>query len=160
MEISVMVEQLKSEKTSLGQTLSERNTEMNQLRFRIGVLEKEIQALKDKHDAISMAIESLELVNDSKNPVEISERPVPEFIRLKNSKDTPVAEKKPKQHSRKARRIGKFDAKGVKIGEYSSITKAAKDFGWNNVSITKYIENNSKEKQIRLRGYYLEFLVA
>jgi uroporphyrinogen decarboxylase len=61
---------------------------------------------------------------------------------------------------RKAKKVGKFDPMGVKIGEYSSVNQCAKDFGWNNGSMKKYIETNSKDKQIRLRGYYLEYLVA
>ena len=65
-----------------------------------------------------------------------------------------------KQNSRKPRKIGKFDPNGKKIGEWASINKASKDFGWSNAAMTKYIASTSKEKQIQLRGYYLGYLAA
>ena len=164
MELSSMVAQLKEEEFSIAKTLKERNEEANAVRFRLGVLEAEINKLNDKHAAIKMAVESLELVKDDSNPViteEPAERPVPEFIRLKQeaekAKDTVPAEK---SHSRKPRKIGKYDPNGKKIGEYPSITQAAKAFGWGNVPMAKYVENESKEKQIKLRGFYLKFIAA
>ena len=164
MELSLMVAQLKAEESSIAKTLKERNEEANAVRFRLGVLEAEINKLNDKHAAIKMAVESLELVKDDSNPViteEPAERPVPEFIRLKQeaekAKDTVPAEK---SHSRKPRKIGKYDPNGKKIGEYPSITQAAKAFGWGNVPMAKYVENESKEKQIKLRGFYLKFIAA
>lgn len=164
MELSLMVAQLKEEEASIAKTLKERNEEVNAVRFRLGVLEAEINKLNDKHAAIKMAVESLELVKDDSNPViteEPAERPVPDFIRLKQeaekAKDTVPAEK---SHSRKPRKIGKYAPNGKKIGEYPSITQAAKAFGWGNVPMAKYVENESKEKQIKLRGFYLKFIAA
>ena len=164
MEISLMVSQLKAEENSVAKILKEKNEEANAIRFRLGVLDAEIRKLNDKHDAIKMAIESLELVKDDSNPV-ITEkpenRPVPEFIRLKQEAEKAKTEVKTgKSHNRRPKRVGKYDPNGKKIGEWSSINMAAKDFGWCNGSMKKYIENTGKDKQIRLRGYYLEYIAA
>lgn len=160
MEISTMVSQLKTEEESISRTLETKNAEANALRFQLGILEAEIRKLKDRYDAMKNASEYLELVKDDGDPVVVDERPIPEFIKRRQMEDKPAVNVVAKTHSRKAKRIGKFDPNGKKIAEYSSINKAAKEFGWNNVAMSEYIKNTAKEKQIRLRGYYLEFLAA
>lgn len=151
MEISVMVSTLKTEINSIEKELPEKKTEANALRLKLGAVESEIQKLTDKHEALRMALDALELVRDV--PAQVPS-PAPTQVAVKK------VEVKNIHHSRKARKIGKFDPHGKKIGEFTSITKAAKEFGWNNTSMTKYIENTGKDKQIRLRGYYLQFIAA
>ena len=153
MEISLMVSQLKSEEEEISKTLSDKTHAANSLRLQLGAIEMEIKKLKDRYDAIHMAVDSLELVNDD----------VPVKKEMKIAEQTKVftpTKVSVNAHSRKAKRIGKFTPNGTQIGEYASINKAAKAFGWNNASMSKYIENTSKEKQIRIRGFYLKFLAA
>lgn len=150
MDISLMVSQLKNEIAPLEKSIADKKQEIKTLRLRIGALEMEMQKETDTYDAMKMALDALELIPGNN---------VPEV------KPEPVWQAKPlsvevKTNIRKAKKVGKFDPTGVKIGEYSSVNQCAKDFGWNNGSMKKYIETNSKDKQIRLRGYYLEYLVA
>lgn len=158
MDISLMVSQLKNEIAPLEKSIADKKQEIKTLRLRIGALEMEMQKETDTYDAMKMALDALELIPGNHVPV-IKQDPVPE------AKSEPVWQAKPlsvevKTNIRKAKKVGKFDPQGVKIGEYSSVNQCAKDFGWNNGSMKKYIETNSKDKQIRLRGYYLEYLVA
>ena len=149
MGISMMVSQLKQEVAPIDQSLTDKKVELNRLKLTIGALEMEIKRLNDKSTALHMAIDALDLVSD--------EPPAEKKV------STPPAEKSSTHHtsySRKPKRIGKFDPKGQKIGEYASLNQCASAFGWTNCSMKKYIENTGKEKQIRLRGYYLEYLAA
>ena len=159
MEISVMITELKNESVSIARTLRVRQDEANTLRDRLHTLDAEIQSMTDRYDALKMAIDSLELVH-----------PVPAFVAKTETPDPApatvtvpvVSEKKVGNghHSRVGIRIGKYDPKGKKIGEYCSINRAAKLYGWSNAAMKKYIKETTKEKQIKLRGYYLEFIAA
>ena len=153
MELSVMVAQLKEESESITKVLTDKTRMANSLRKQLAQIETEIKSLTDRHDAIRMAVDSLELISDGKSGEK--EAVVPEQTKVQINE--PV---KARMHSRKPKKIGKFTPNGTKIGEFSSINKAAKAFGWNNTSMSKYIENTSKEKQIRIRGFYLQFLAA
>lgn len=155
MEISLMVAQLKSDAKSLSDTiakeLEEKKVEANTLRLQLGVVEEEIRKLSDYHEAVRMTSDSLALVGDDA------------VQKLPEKKDVPVARADDPHnihHSRKPKKIGKFDPKGVKIGEYPSINQAAKDLGWGHVSMAKYLATVDREKQIRLRGFYLEYIAA
>ena len=154
MEISFMVAQLKSDAKSLSDTIAKeleaKKIEANTLRLQLGVVEEEIRKLSDYHEAIHMTSDSLALVGE-------------DTVRNLPAKDVPVARNDDPHnihHSRKPKKIGKFDANGVKIGEYPSINQAAKALGWGHVSMAKYLNTVDKDKQIRLRGYYLEFIAA
>ena len=147
MEISLMVSQLKAESDSILSVLNEKKERADTFRAQLEVLDLEIRGLQDRYDAVHMAYEALETVTDV--PAE---------------KSAPVAEPEPVpepvKYSRRPKKIGQFDAKGKKIAEFVSINQAAKAFGWNNTSMSKYIQNVGKDKQIRLRGFYLEFIAA
>ena len=150
MDISLMVSQLKNEIAPLEKSISDKKQEIKNLRLRIGALEMEMQKDADTYEAMKMALDALEMIPGDRMP---------------EVKPEPVLVAKPlrveiKTNIRKAKKVGKFDPQGVKIGEYSSVNQCAKDFGWNNSSMKKYIENTGKDKQIRLRGYYLEYIAA
>lgn len=151
MEISSMVEEIKKELLTASRMLEHKKDDQAQIHKRLASLEKEILWLTDRVEGLKMAADALELVETSKEGDKQPEKPVAEAAR-------PVVHNI--HHSRLPKRIGKFDPKGKKIAEYASINKAAKEFGWNNASLAKYIENVSKDKQIRLRGYYLQFIAA
>ena len=153
MELSRMVVELKSEAEAIAKDIESKKSTEKSLRLQLGALEIDIKNQNDRYEAIRMAIDSLELINDGKSQM----------------KDMKIAEKTSvcsvnckthTAHSRKPKKIGKFDSNGSKLCEYASINQAAKVFGWNNTSMTKYIESTSKEKQIRIRGYYLQFITA
>lgn len=144
MELAIMVSQLKNEAEVVMNEIKEKKAKQKSLQLQIAALDQEIQKISGKYDAINNAIDQLGGVCSECAPVGgIHAIRKPE---------------KPKGHSRKPRRIGKFDANGVKIGEYPSICQAAKVFGWGTVPLTRYIEGESREKQIKLRGFYLEFI--
>lgn len=146
MDISLMVAQMRTEAESMKKELEEKTNKEKSLQFQLCAIGTEIKALTEKYNAICAALGNLCKVCKEETPVGgVHAIKVPE---------------KHKSHSTKRRKIGKFDANGVKIGEYPSITQAAKAFGWGNVPMTKYVENESKEKQIRLRGFYLQFIAA
>ena len=154
MNVSSFISQIKPELDSIQKQIEANNTEMNRLRLSLGALEMETQRLTDTHDALRMALDALELVPADNSA---ATKPAPSTVFV----EKPAANaESAKSHSRKPKKIGKYDPKGVKIGEYSSLNKCAKDFGWSNSSMSKYIENTGKDKQIRLRGYYLEFIAA
>lgn len=155
MEISLMVAQLKSDAKSLADTISKeleaKKIEANTLRLQLGVIEEEIRKLSDYHEAVHMTHDSLALVGDDVAP------------RMPVKKDIPVSRVDDPHnihHSRKAKKIGKFDPNGVKICEYPSINQAAKVLGWGRASTAKYLTTVDKDKQIRLRGFYLEYIAA
>lgn len=147
MEISVVIDEFKSEAKSLCEKICVYDKEKSKIRERLAQIESELQPMVDRYEALKMNIESLELLASMDTPSRSNE---------------PVAEKKPKvakfHHSRMPKKIGKFDPRGKKIGEFPSINKAASAFGWSNTSMRKYIDTTSKEKQIRLRGFYLSFV--
>ena len=157
MEISVMISELKTEAITLGKTLRTKETEANNLRDRLHHLEEEIQTATDRYDAVRMAIDALELIVPTSNamkpdiPSHTASAIVPESDAVAD------AEPKKKGRPRIAKRVIKRDAKGVVIGEFSSINMAAKSFGWSHPSMQKYIECTSREKQVRLRGFSLEY---
>jgi len=146
MGISMMMAQMKTEAEAMKKELDEKAAREKSLQLQLGAISAEIKTLTEKYNAVRDAIARLGKVCEDEIPVGGAHA-----IKVEN---------KAKGHSTKPRRIGKFDPNGVKIGEYPSITQAAKAFGWSNLPMTKYIENESKEKQIRLRGFYLEFIAA
>lgn len=146
MEISLMIANMKTEAESMKKELEEKERAEKSLQLQLGVLSTEIKDLTEKYEAVSKALKSLAVVYKESAPVGGIHAIKP-------------AQKR-KGHSTSPRRIGKFDPNGVKIGEYPSITQAAKAFGWNNIPMTKYISDTPKDKQIRLRGFYLEFIAA
>lgn len=152
MELSLMVTELKNQMISIASDLKFKEEAAEKHRKLLVQLESEIAPLRDKYDALKMAVDALGLVPDTERPAVVEPCPVVPDPATKTISNL--------HHSRKPKRIGKFDPKGKKIGEYASITQAAKELGWNNTSMAKYVEGVSKDKQIRLRGYYLEFLAA
>ena len=151
MDISLMISQLKNEISPLEKSIEDKKQEIKSLRLRIGALEMQMQKDTDAYEAMKMALDALEMITVDRMPQEVKPEPVLVAKPLRVEVHTNI---------RKAKKVGKFDPHGVKIGEYSSVNQCAKDFGWNNGSMKKYIETNSKDKQIRLRGYYLEYLTA
>lgn len=146
MEISMMVAQMKTEAEAMKKELDEKTMRERSLQLQLGAISTEIRVLTEKYNAVRDALDRL-------GKVCVDDVPVGGVHAIK-------IEKKVKGHSTKPRRVGKFDPQGNKIGEFRSVCQAAKEFGWGNMPMTKYIENESKEKQIRLRGFYLEFIAA
>jgi hypothetical protein len=154
MEISAMINELKNESVSVVRSLRAKENEANAIRDRLHVLETEIQTMSDRYDALKMSVDSLELLQSTGTPRPVAETPAPVATPI----PLPVIkEQKKTRGPRAAKRVVKKDAKDKVIGEYSSINKAAKAFGWTHPSMQKYIECTSKEKQIRLRGFSLEY---
>ena len=149
MDINVILGEFKAEAKSLQEKLLAYEKEETKIRERLAVIQNERRPISDRYDALKMNIESLELLASLESP---RPEPVP----------TPATEEKPVAvklgHSRMPKKIGKYDPKGKKLAEFPSINKAASAFGWSNSSMRKYIDCTSKEKQIRLRGFYLEFV--
>ena len=146
MEISMMVAQLKSKAETVEAELNEKKKREKSLRLELGALEQEIKSMSDEHSALIGAIDKLKPVCKEVSPVGgIHAIKVPAKEKYHNTRPMP---------------IGKFDVNGNKIGEYRSVSQAAKEFGWANTPMKKYILSESKEKQIRIRGFYLEFLAA
>lgn len=153
MEISVILAEFKAEANELYKKIRAYEEEEEKIRERIAFIKKECRPMSDRYDALKMNIESLELLASLDAPsVKKEDTPTPE----------PDSEEKQKvarvSFSRMPKKIGKYDPKGKKLGEFPSINKAASAFGWSNSSMRKYIDCTSKEKQIRLRGFYLEFV--
>lgn len=146
MEISLMVAQMRTQAESIKKDLDEKTIKERSLQLQLGALGTEIKSLTEEYNAICAAIGNLSKVCKEETPV--------------GGVHAIKVEKKTIGHSTKPRPVGKFDPNGNKIGEFRSVSQAAKEFGWGNVPMTKYIENESKEKQIRLRGFYLEFIAA
>lgn len=146
MEISMMMAQLKSDAKSLSDEINKeletKQLEVNSLRLQLGALEQEIKQLTDYREALHMTADSLGLVSN--------EQPAPEQ----------KPEPKNIHHSRKPKKIGKYDPNGKKICEYHSINDAAKSLGWGYAPLVKYIKKVSKDSQIKLRGFYLEYIAA
>ena len=153
MEISVILAEFKAEANELYKKIRAYEEEEEKIRERIAFIQKERRPMSDRYDALKMNIESLELLASLDTSVAIPDQ---------EQKSVPVTEKKQKvakvSFSRMPKKIGKYDPKGKKLGEFPSINKAASAFGWSNSSMRKYIDCTSKEKQIRLRGFYLEFV--
>ena len=148
MAISSMITELRNESVSIANLLRPKQEEATKIRERLTVLDAEIHSLSDQFDAIRMAIDALELVC-----VNASREPAPE----------PVAEPElprtvDRHHSRVPKKIGKYDPKGRKIGEFPSVNQAAQQHGWSNHAMKKYIEETPRDKQIRIRGYYLDYV--
>lgn len=146
MEISMMMAQMKTEAEAMKKELDEKTARERSLQLQLGAISAEIKTLTEKYDAVRDALARLGKVCEDEIPV--------------GGAHAIKVEKKVKGHSTKPRRVGKFDPQGNKIGEFRSVLQAAKEFGWGNVPMTKYIENESREKQIKLRGFYLEFIAA
>ncbi len=146
MEISMMVAQLKTEAKTIEDKLDSKRKEETALRLSLAGVEQEIKDLNTKRDAVNAAINNLRSV-------------CPKTQEIGGAYAIRPAAKH-KSHSTKPRMIGKFDADGNKIGEFRSISEAAKTFGWGNTPMRKYIESENREKQIRLRGFYLAFIAA
>lgn len=146
MEISLMVAQLKTEAESIGSDLDAKKAREKALQLELGALDGEIKSLTEKYNAVLGAINQLKPV-------------CPEEISVGGAHAIKVPEKR-RGHSTTPRKIGKFDANGNKIGEYPSVCQAAKAFGWGNAPMKKYILTESRERQIRIRGFYLEFIAA
>ena len=144
MEISAMLAQFRSDANGLAgevaKQLDEKQLEAKRLRLQLGAIEEEIRKLTEYSGAIRKITESCGLLGD-------------------DAPETPVS-KHPVGHSRRPRRIGKYDPDGKKIGEYPSINQAAKALGWGHVAMAKYLNTVEKDKQIRLRGFYLEYIAA
>jgi len=154
MNVKQMVTDMRNESAKIYRMMDYKKDQLSQLTIRLTGLQREVQELTDQYDGLKMAIDALELAYAEKSPAPADE-PAPEPVA---EAQTPPAEKR--KFSRTPKKIGKFDPKGKKLGEYSSINQAAKAMGWTNNAVRKYIESTGKDKQIRLRGYYLEFLAA
>ena len=125
MEISVMIANLKAEATSL---------------------DERIRALTDRKEAVKMAIESLELLQSTDDPIAVVEE--------EKATEKPVRKTR---NPGKPKRVVQKDEKGTVLREYRSVNQAAKSFGWTYAAMTKYLNTTSREKQIKLRGYYLAY---
>lgn len=161
MEISAMVTELKNKAVNLANILQTKETEANSLRDRLHAIEEEIKPLADEFDAVKMAIDALSLVPSASVPVFVAEKQMLEAkidVPFEECKNENVAARK--NWSRQCKKIGKYNPKGKKIGEFPSINNAAKMFGWSNIAMKKYVEGTTHEKQIKLRGYYLDYISA
>lgn len=147
MEISLMVSQLRNEAKLIEDELAEKDRKLNALQLAAGALELEIRQAEKKRDAILEAMNRLKGV-------------CPEPVPVGGVHAVCKKPSEPKVHDTTPKKIGKFDAKGVKIGEFRSINQAAHTLGWTTTATKKYLASADREKQIRLRGYYLEFIPA
>lgn len=152
MEVSVILAEFKAEAKALHERILAYEKEESKIRERLGQIEAERRPMSDRYDALKMNIESLELLASLDTPAVRQKEHVPESVPEAKQKPVRVA------HSRLPMKIGKYDPKGKKLAEFPSINKAASAFGWSNSSMRKYIDCTSKEKQIRLRGFYLAFV--
>ena len=152
MEISVMITELKNESVSIARILRVKQNESTELHEKIRKLDAEIQTMTDRYDALKMAIDSLELAKTAES------KPAP-VVTVPEPAENPASD--PGPAPRKVRgatkRVVRKDSKDRVLGEFRSVAQAAKSFGWTDTSMRKYIENTSKDKQIRLRGYYLAY---
>lgn len=152
MDIKTIIADLKmKEKTLAGETARLEDIVKN-LRAQLSASETTLGQHKDDLAAIKMSIESLEMVGSGRIETPRSQEPV--FVTAKEEQP----HKPPVINTRRAKKIGKFNVKGEKIGEWASINKCAHDIGWTNTGVSKYIETVSPEKQIKLRGYYMKYV--
>ena len=109
-------------------------------------LDERIRTLIDRKDAVKMAIESLELLQSTDAPSDTA-------LEAKQV-DRPV---RSVGRPGKPKRVVQKDDKGIVLHEYRSVSQAAKAFGWTYAAMNKYLASTSKEKQLKLRGYYLAY---
>lgn len=145
MEISAVIAELKTEASRIEPKITNLTEAIEQLRTSLSAAEQDLAFFTDRLTAVNMSIESLELLD--KAPV----RPACETADAVK----PAVKPQVNRYSRKPKRIAKLDARGNRIGTYSSINQCAKAIGWTNAGVRKYIENVSREKQIKLRGFIL-----
>lgn len=149
MEIMSVLTTFKAESDDLTATILSYEEEAARLKSRLAEIEQSMRPIADRREALRMSIESLELLASLDAPT----------VQAKAELPAPVVTQKPRPvYSRMPKRVGKFDKNGNKIAEYKSINQCAMVFGWNHTAMQKYIQCTSKEKQIRLRGYYLSLI--
>lgn len=149
MEIMSVLNTFKAESETLSAKILSYEEEAARLKSRLAEIEQSMRPMADRREALRMSIESLELLASLDAPA----------AQAKTQPLDPVVTPKPSPaFSRKPKRVGKFDKNGNKIAEYKSINQCAMVFGWNHTAMQKYIQCTSKEKQIRLRGYYLSLI--
>lgn len=148
MDIKTIIVDLKMKEKALAGETARLEDVVKNLRAQLSASETTLGQHKDDLAAIKMSIESLEMVGSGRI------EPEPVFVATKEEKP----HKPPVINTRRAKKIGKFNVKGEKIGEWASINKCAHDIGWTNTGVSKYIQTVSPEKQIKLRGYYMKYV--
>ena len=154
MDISRIIVDLKSQETILSGETKRLEAAVADLRERLTTSESILAQNRDDLAAIRMSIESLEMVGGKREPA-----PAPAIPVIKTVMEKMPSVPKPKpENTRRAKKVGKFNPKGEKLGEWGSINKCAKEIGWTNTGVSKFIQTVSLEKQIKLRGYYLKYI--
>ena len=154
MEIRSMVLDLNTKAKRLEEDIGKLTQLAENLRTQLTATEETLRTQTDDLTGIRMAIESLEMVGHPR------ERPK---LNLEPDHSTPVlatkeeSKPKPKENPRKAKKIVKLSPSGAELCVYSSINMCAKALGWTNTGTKKYIESNSPEKQLKMKGFVLKF---
>ncbi len=159
MDISGIIVDLKSKETILSGETKRLEAVVADLRERLTSSESVLAQNRDDLAAIRMSIESLEMVGGKREPEAVRKAPAPAIPIVKTVMEKMPSAPKPKpENTRRAKKVGKFNPKGEKLGEWGSINKCAKEIGWTNTGVSKFIQTVSPEKQIKLRGYYLKYI--
>ena len=150
MEIRSMVLDLNTKAKRLEEDIGKLTQLAENLRTQLTATEATLRTQTDDLTGIRMAIESLEMVGHPRERPE-PENPKPVLATKGESKP------QPKENPRKAKKIVKLSPSGKELRIYSSINMCAKDLGWMNTGTKKYIESNSEEKQLKMKGFILRF---
>ena len=158
MEIKTMIIDLKQKIKSVELETIRLETVAKNLRSQLEATEKVIRCNRDDLTAMRMSVESLEMVGRKEEdrqsqPVRQDPTPVLPASYETREKSRPA----PKVNPRKAKKVVQTGPSGKVITVYSSINQCAKALGWTNVGTRKYIESNSPEKQMKLKGFVLKF---
>lgn len=140
MEISTILNDLRRQMTDAENEVSAMTSLASDLRERLATVEAKIATGNDHLTALRMAVESLEML----------ERP------RQSPEPAPVKKIQPRG-PKAAKQIVRLNPAGEEVGVYRSINQCAKALGWSAPGVRKFIEVISPEKQVRMKGFRLEF---
>lgn len=142
MEITAIITELKQKISDHNVAIPALDAKIRELQKSLDAATAELRQRTDELTAFRMALESLEILEQPPKEIpKIQTVMTPQHVKL----------------SRGPKRIVKISAVGKQIGEYRSISQCAKDLGWTNPGVRKFIENISSDKQLRMKGFILRY---
>lgn len=147
-----LMENLKNlapEKEKLETVVEDCHTRMAEMMRELETAQTRLKEIEDKEFALKSAIENLELIN-----VKGADAPkTKEEVKTEEKKTEPVKKVRQLQWKHKSARLIQVDRNGKEIGNYPSQAAAARNIGWDQSSLSRFMKFR-KDEQIRKKNFY------
>lgn len=139
----------------LEQNLAEIEPKMKELQKKIAEYRKKMEEAENELTALSNQFESLRMSKESLELIDVSKKEATDKAASEEKEPEKKSIKKLKWTTKNARLL-KLDRYDNILGDYSTQRAAARDMGWDESSMSRFLKFN-KDQQIAKKNFYFRY---